>query len=132
MSSADFATSSLVRYGCLPEAGGRLQPVSIDELDGRSPVPTRFSPRIPCERSGGDEQTPFATTSHRTPEVADGTRSDGPLVALALEVHGKGHEGQPVGAESVYTAVAALARHQDVDEASLAKDPLRKSLEPVC
>jgi hypothetical protein len=105
--------------------------VSVDELDRRSAIARSLGLRVAGERAGGNQQTLLSASSHRPAKVTYRTRRDGSLVALALEVHGEGHERQTIGADAVDATITALSRDGYVDEASLPENSLSEALESV-
>src|SRR6266511_3017847 len=81
------------------------QSVAVDEVNRRRAIARCLLPRLCCERSGRDQQPAIAAPSHRSTEVAHGTRADAAAITLALKEHGKTDQREPVDPNPVNTAV---------------------------
>src|SRR5271165_2797609 len=95
--------------------------VAVDEVDRRSAVPGCLLLGVSRERAGSDEQSFIAPACHRAAEVAHRAGSYAAAISLALEEDREADQSQPVNAESVDAAIAALPRDTDTIEVSLAQ-----------
>ena len=105
--------------------------VAVDEVDRRGAVAGCFLLGVCGERARGDQQALVAPACHRAAEVADSARAYTAAVALALEEDREADKPEPVDAESVDPAVAALPGDVHAVEVGLTQQPLGKPLKGV-
>ena len=104
--------------------------IAVDQIDGRSPVPSGLLDCRGGKSSGRDEQSLVRSSNHGPTKVADGVRRYGTLIFLALKQDVKTHEPMDSGnAFAVNSTVSRPTCHLNLHEPRLPQKPLRQSLE---